>query len=254
MEWCYVAASVAGLSHIRAGSRVQDAKHCFVIKDADGHEVFFAIVSDGAGSARFGGQGASIVCRAFASQARNVLRSARELPDDEMIWSWLDMARDRIHVAAKKRELNARDFAATLVMVIASQAYIITAHIGDGAIVARDRGNSQWGVLSKPYHGEYASTTHFVTDDPQPALRIGRCANQFNAIAAFSDGIENLVLDSVTGAASAAFFAPMARPLDVSATSGRDCALSRSLALFLDSERLNERTDDDKTLIVAVLK
>lgn len=254
MEWCYAAASVVGLSHIRAGTRLQDANSCFVVSGADDRRVLFAVVSDGAGSAKFGGQGASIICRTLVGLARSALRSAPELPDDETIWTWLDIARDRIQLAAKKRELTPRDFAATLVLVMASPETIVTAHVGDGAIVARDKENALWSVLSEPHNGEYASTTYFVTDDPQPTLRIGRHPNQFNAIAAFSDGIENLVLDSVTGAASSAFFAPMAKPLDASSTIGKDSKLSRSLADFLASDRLNERTDDDKTLIIAVMK
>lgn len=254
MEWCYAAASVVGLSHIRDGSRLQDANHCFIARGVNGRRVLFAVVSDGAGSAKFGGQGASIICRTFASQARSALRDAPELPDDETIWTWLDIARDRIQLAAKKRELTPRDFAATLVLVMASPETIVTAHIGDGAIVARDKENALWSVLSEPHNGEYASTTYFVTDDPQPTLRIGRHPNQFNAIATFTDGIENLVLDSVTGAASSAFFAPMAKPLDASSAIGKDSKLNWSLAEFLASDRLNERTDDDKTLIIAVLK
>lgn len=254
MEWCYAVASVVGLSHIRAGTRLQDAKHCFVASGADGRRILFAVVADGAGSAKFGGQGASIVCRTFASHARGTLHGAMELPDDETIWSWLNIARDRIQMAAKKRKLTARDFATTLVLVIASPDAIVTTHIGDGAVVARNRDSTQWSVLSEPHHGEYASTTYFVTDDPQPAMRIGRHPNVFSAVAAFSDGIENLVLDRVTGAPSAAFFTPMAKPLDASTATGRDCTLSRSLAAFLASDRLNELTDDDKTLIVSVLK
>lgn len=254
MEWCFAAASVVGLSHIRARTRLQDAKSCFVARGPDGRRAFFAVIADGAGSAKFGGQGASIVCRTFASEARSALRSATRLPDDETIWAWLDIARDRVQLAAKKRELAPRDFASTLVMVMVSPDTIVTAHIGDGAIVVRNRDNAEWSVLSEPHHGEYASTTYFVTDDPQPVMRIGSHRNVFNAVAAFSDGIENLVLDSVTGAASAAFFSPMAKPLDASTATGRDCALSRSLAAFLASDRLNERTDDDKTLVFAVQK
>lgn len=254
MKWCYATASVIGSSHIRTGTRLQDAKYCFVTSCADDSHVLFAVVADGAGSAKFGGQGASIVCRAFASQARSALRRTTELPDDETIWSWLDVARDCIQISAKKRELSPRDFATTLVLVMASTDTILTAHIGDGAIVVRNKDSHLWRVLSEPHHGEYASTTYFVTDDPQPAMRIGRHPNVFDAVAAFSDGIENLVLDSVTGAASAAFFSPMVKPLDASTVTGKDYNLSRSLAIFLASDRLNERTDDDKTLIVAVQK
>lgn len=254
MEWCYAAASVVGLSHIRAGTRLQDAKHCFVFTGDKGDRRFFAAIADGAGSAEFGGQGASIICRAVGSQARSAFRDGGGLPDDEAIWSWLDIARDRIQLAAMRRERTARDFAATLVMVMASDHAVITAHVGDGAVVARVKDGAKWTVLSPPQHGEYASTTYFVTDDPQPALRIGRLPNRFDALAAFSDGIENLVIDSGTGEPSAAFFSPMAKPLNASTAIGEDTALSRSLAAFLASDRLNERTDDDKSLIVAVTK
>jgi len=254
MAWCYAAASVVGLSHIRADTRLQDANHCFLFDWADAGQGLFTVVADGAGSAKFGGKGASIICRTLASNARSALQKSAALPDDAMIQTWLDDARNRIQLAAKKRELTARDFAATLILLMASQEAIVTAHIGDGAVVARSSDSSLWSVLSEPQHGEYASTTDFVTDDPQPVLRIRRHPNQFNAIATFSDGIENLVLDSVTGAASARFFTPMARPLDASSSIGRDRSLSQSLAAFLASDRLNERTDDDKTLIIAVSK
>lgn len=255
MSWCYAAASVIGLSHLRAGIRLQDAKRCFVVDSngADAHR-FFAIVSDGAGSAEFGGQGASIVCRTFANLAAQEFRKNDGLPNDAIVWSWLDAARDRIQLAATRRGRVARDFASTLVLVMISADDLITAHVGDGAIVARNTLDRTWTVLSGPHNGEYASTTFFVTEDPQPALRIARYQNQYDAVACFSDGIENLVLDATTGTPSAAFFNPMARPLEASLAHGEDASLSRSLATFLGSGRVNERTDDDKTLIVAVNK
>jgi len=254
MEWCYASASVIGLSHIRAGTRLQDAKYCFVFIGDKGDRRFLAVIADGAGSSEFGGQGASIICRAIGTQARSAFRNSDGVPDDEVIWSWLDVARDRIQLAASGRERTPRDFAATLVMVMASDHEVVTAHVGDGAIVARNKDSAAWILLSQPHHGEYASTTYFVTDDPQPALRIGRHPNHFDAIAAFSDGIENLVIDSVTGAPSSAFFGPMTKPLNASPVIGKDTELSQSLAAFLASDRFNERTDDDKTLVVAVTK
>lgn len=254
MDWCYALASVTGSSHIRAGTRLQDAKRGFVVAAPQGDRRFVAIVSDGAGSAEFGGQGASIVCRTITVQARHFLRTHATLPDDEVIWSWLDIARDRIYLAASRRDTTPREFAATMVLLVASASEIVTAHIGDGAIVARERDSFAWSVLSAPHNGEYASTTYFVTDDPQPVLRTSRLANTFSSLAAFSDGIENLVLDSNSGTASPAFFTPMARPLDASLVFGKDISLSKSLASFLASDRINERTDDDKTLIIAVTK
>lgn len=243
-----------GVSHIRSGTRLQDAKRCFEVQAPYIGETLVSIISDGAGSAEFGGQGASIACRTIASSVHNVLQTAAGVPSDDLIWSWTDLVRDRIYLAAEKRNKTARDFAATLVMFIASPTEVLTAHIGDGAIVARKKASTHWSVLSEPKNGEYASTTFFITDEPQPPLRIFRHPNEFDAIASFSDGIEHLVLDSVSGEPSSAFFNPVIRPLENSNRRGYDVDISRSLAKFLDSERLNERTDDDKTLVIAVAK
>lgn len=247
-------ASVRGTSHVRVGTRLQDASRCFEKVSEEGDQSLIAIVCDGAGSAAFGGQGASIACRTLATLATNALDEKAALPDDELIWSWIDTVRDRVHTAAARRDLKARDFAATLVMMIATPSHVLTAHVGDGAIVARERDTGLWALLSAPSHGEYASTTFFLTDDPQPALRISRADNRFDALVAFSDGIEGFALDAATGAPAAIFFDPILRPLASSSGVGRDRRLSDQLAEFLASDRVTERTDDDKTLIVAVAR
>lgn len=252
MPWKYAAASVRGTGHVRTGTRLQDAKRCFEISSRQGLVSLIVVISDGAGSANFGGEGASIVCRTLATSAAVTLREAAELPSDQIVWSWVDEIRDRIHLAASKRNQTPRDFAATMILLLATPEGILTAHIGDGAAVGRNRASRGWHVLSSPVHGEYASTTYFVTDDPAPKLRITRYQDDFDAICVFSDGIENLVLDHVSGEASPAFFVPIAKPLDGASESGKNYALSKGLASFLDSDRLNERTDDDKTLIIAV--
>ncbi|WP_375462019.1 PP2C family serine/threonine-protein phosphatase [uncultured Enterovirga sp.] len=254
MSWRYAAASVRGSSHIKAGVRLQDAQACFQVRNGNGGRTLAAIVADGAGSAACGGEGAALVCRTLAVSAREAMRDRSALPDEDEVWSWVDLARDRIRAAAGRRRLTARDFAATLVLFIATDAEVLTVHIGDGAVVGRERTTATWAALSPPHHGEYAATTYFLTDEPQPALRLTRHANTFDALAVFSDGIENLVLDSATKQPSAAFFNPMARPLEAAEGAGRDRALSTSLAAFLAGERVCALTDDDKTLIVAVAR
>lgn len=57
MKWRWAAASTIGTSHIRSGSRLQDAYAVSSIGD----EHIFAIVSDGAGSAKYGAYGAWLV-------------------------------------------------------------------------------------------------------------------------------------------------------------------------------------------------
>ncbi|TBD81037.1 PP2C family serine/threonine-protein phosphatase [Rhizobium ruizarguesonis] len=250
-NWIFAAASVRGSSHVRAGTRLQDAKRCFELTTPMGVPVFCSVVSDGAGSAKFGGEGASLVCRNFATSVQEFLEASAELPDEEVIWSWIDDARDRIANAARKRDLTPRDFAATLVFTLATPEEVVLCHIGDGAAVGREAQTGEWVTLSHPENGEYASTTYFITDEQGPRARFQRYDGEFDAVAAFSDGIEGLVIDSKTGSPHPGFFQPVIRPLEASEGHGRQTLLSKQLAQFLASSRINERTDDDKTLVVA---
>jgi protein phosphatase 2C-like protein len=101
-----------------------------------------------------------------------------------------------------------------------------------------------------PEHGEYASTTFFITDDPEPTCRVLFRDESVDELALFSDGVEHLVLDFAAHTAFAPFFNKMFAPLHGSCT-GRDRMLSRSLRRFLDGPSVCEKTDDDKTLILA---
>jgi hypothetical protein len=208
-----------------------------------------AIVCDGAGSAEHGGEGASIICRALADGTRRYFRQVTSLPDDDIIWSWVDTARDRIGMAAEKRGKTRRAFAATLVMLIATRHAVVTVHVGDGAVVAR-LSDQTWQTLSPPENGEYASMTYFVTDDPAPRLRISRFADTFTGFAVFSDGIEDLGLDHRTDAPHVPFFKNMLTPLDKAEGEGKSAQLSSALTAFLNGPRVCDKTDDDKTLLL----
>lgn len=210
---------------------------------------YCALVCDGAGSARFGGEGASIVCRTFSTALRQHFRTTANLPADDDIWEWLDQARDRLSIAAEKRESERRAFASTLVLLVASKGQQLTVHVGDGAIVGRDQ-TGEWQALSWPENGEYASTTYFVSDDPAPKARIARSSHTMDAFAIFSDGIEDLALDLLASTPHVPFFRTMIAPLDKLADEGKDAALSKALGAFLASPRVCEKTDDDKSLIL----
>ena len=107
--------------------------------------------------------------------------------------------------------------------------------------------------LSWPSQGQYASTTFFVTDD-ELQLRISRFNTPLRTLALLTDGLERLALDFATTAAHVPFFSAIAAPVQASVAQGRDSRLSEALRSYLGSDRINERTDDDKTLLVAVLR
>ena len=102
-----------------------------------------------------------------------------------------------------------------------------------------------------PEKGDYANVTFFVTDaKAEEHLEFDVTDGEILELAAFSDGIERLALDFVAGEAHSGFFNglfPHLRSLEP----GHSARVSAQLTDFLASERVNKRTDDDKTLILA---
>ena len=253
-RWTWACASQIGTSHIRSGRRLQDAHSCFTCSREEG-PIFVGIVSDGAGSAELGGQGATLVCRSVGQSARRHFADGSSPPDAAAIEYWVDEARDLIYNAAERRSKSARDFACTLVCVISDGATSVVCHIGDGCVVARAQDSGLWFAPTWPDHGEYASTTTFVTDQPAAKVRITAVDRPIDALALFSDGIERMVLDMTAQEPSQRFFNFVAQPIIGSpVASGKDAQLSRLLKDYLGGEQVNERTDDDKTLVIAAFR
>jgi hypothetical protein len=250
-QWSWIGACSTGSSHIRAGTTCQDSASCVELAIRDDHALL-AIVPDGAGSAEYSAIGSRLVVGCFARCVIAHLQAnqAAELITKELVLDWLDNVRDHISRSAELRAISPRDMAATLVGAIVFSNHAIVCHVGDGACVLRNKEESEWQVASWPAHGEYASSTYFVTDEPEPTLQFNLLLGEFNEVAIFSDGIERLALDFGNGNAFAPFFEHMFAPL-TSLGPGRDRRLSLSLRKYLDSPRVVERTDDDKSLILA---
>lgn len=249
--WNWAAASRRGVAHERCDEARQDAFRIVSPPDNEGH--LSIVVCDGAGSASHGGAGAAVAAWTLASCARSWLAATRRLPEPDGAACWVLLARERIQQAAARRNLAARDFATTVVAVVSDGSSSLTIHIGDGAVAARNS-TGAWITLSWPEQGEYASTTRFLTDESAMSLRIERHDFAIDRLAVMSDGLERLALDFRTGQPHAAFLEPMAQPLASRGGRGHDVLLSRSLASYLDGDRVNQRTDDDKTLVLAVLR
>ena len=250
-EWVWIGACSVGTSHIKSGTECQDRASCIVFKGHDGYTLI-AVVSDGAGSSKYSSIGSHLVVKGFAMSAAAYLRAGATVEGvtKDIIRSWIDEIRDKIGLAAQDRNSEPREFAATMVAAIVSDRNAVVAHIGDGACVVRRRDQTEWEVPSWPAHGEYASSTYFITDDPEPSLQFTTIAEPISEIAIFSDGLERLALDFTAFRASEKFFDPMFAPISVERT-GRNRALSKTLRTFLASPKITARTDDDKSLLLA---
>lgn len=141
-----------------------------------------------------------------------------------------------------------RELACTLLGAVIGPTQATYFQIGDGAIVSRRNGNLV--PVFWPEAGEYANMTYFVTD--AKATEHLRCEIQdaTDEVALFTDGLQRLALVFATETAHEPFFEPMFKVLRASTDDQTD-QLCAALERFLGSEAINERTDDDKTLILA---
>jgi hypothetical protein len=118
-------------------------------------------------------------------------------------------------------------------------------------IVLADSEERVYGHVFWPDRGEYANTTHFVTeDDAVEHLQFETVKRRVVEAALLTDGLQSVALNYQQRIAHEPFFKGLFAPLRT-AEEGRSRELSDSLAAFLASPRVNEKTDDDKTLVLA---
>ncbi|HBA3253179.1 TPA: protein-serine/threonine phosphatase PphC, partial [Escherichia coli] len=100
--------------------------------------------------------------------------------------------------------------------------------------------------------GEYANMTHFITDeDAVSRLETFTSTERAHKVAAFTDGIQRLALNMLDNSPHVPFFTPFFNGL-ASATQEQLDLLPELLKQFLSGPAVNERTDDDKTLALAL--
>jgi hypothetical protein len=256
VEWRVAHTSVIGTSHEKTGLPCQDASCCRVVSDPDGRHVLLAIACDGAGSASRSLDGATIAVDRFLRDFGEVIRRSRfDGITKEFVEDWLSRVRSEIRDRAEAHDLSPREFACTMLGAVVGQDRAAFFQIGDGAIVVSNRAEpDDYGWVFWPQHGEFANQTNFITQDN--ALEVlefeieERCVDE---IAMFSDGLERLVLDLKEKTAHKPFFRTLfgwlvkTEPVAV----GEEIPTSEVVSRYLGSKQINDRTDDDKTLILA---
>jgi hypothetical protein len=172
------------------------------------------------------------------------------LPTDDELRDWVLEASAAITDLAEKNTLHPRVFACTLVVAVVSELGGIYLQVGDGAIVIKDE--QQYVPIFWSDETEALNLTHFITDEQwSEALKVRTTPYRPEELALFSDGLQLLVLDFAARSAHSPFFEKLfaqvrACPLDQIAL------LDSSLSTYLDSPVINAKTDDDKTLVLAV--
>lgn len=255
MNWRYVSASAAGTAHEQTRTPCQDYAYTSTTSARDGTQYLIALASDGAGSALHSQAGSRLACESGGAFLLEYLahegHASHTVLNRDLATACLEHIRSTLENAASEASgagTALRDYACTLVGLVAGPKQALAFQIGDGAVVIRRDG--ELAPVFWPDAGEYANMTYFVTDnDAEQHLQIAQI-DAPHEVSLLTDGLQRLALVFSTRQAHAPFFEPMFAVLR-NLRSDQCASLNTQLASFLSSPAVNQRTDDDKTLILA---
>jgi hypothetical protein len=250
-NWRVLSASVPGSSHLTRGVECQDFNSVSILPDG----TLIVVVCDGAGSATRAADGAALAARSSVEFLAQHLGRCGPADAD----GWKRALTDcLVHVKSALVELADRqtdsgkateytEFATTLLIAVVSSEWLATAQIGDGAIVSRGD-SGVLSVLTVQGESEYINETTFITSSDfldRAHFHVESSAG-VSGVSVLTDGMQLLALKYADNTAHAPFFASL---FDFAA---QPDSSNSDLEDFLQSERVCERTDDDKTLVLAV--
>lgn len=259
-QWKAIARSEIGTSHISDRKPCQDYAGYKQYKD-----YFIGAVSDGAGSRALSQHGSQLAVETtldyFVDKLENARRGSNPLSSQEdaeaLFRELIGVIRDRITQKAEawpkeaKNTVSPSQFACTLLVFIAFPKGIAAMQLGDGFIVIRDFKDKNYNLLfaSTKDGDQPVNYTTFITSAPaeiEKDLQIVYRPNPVSFVCASTDGLESVALDLVNQKAYPGFFITLEKYVQETLEPERDSYISA----FLQSERINRKTDDDKTILL----
>jgi len=254
-NWRVVGAAVAGSAHQRLGLPCQDAFAYHLLNQPEG--ILLAAMADGAGSAAHADLGACLAveaalqCLVQAGEAQPF----QELPDwQDHLYCAFEAARQAVLDQAQADQAPVREYAATLTCLVAAAGWVAIGTLGDCFVIA---GDAQGDLYTANFlqRGEYANETNFISqEDALFQVQLTVIEQPVTRLAMLSDGLSRLALSLPTQEPYRPFFQPLFNFIaTLEATDAEAQAqAAEKLAGFLGSERVCARTDDDKSLLLAV--
>lgn len=247
--WRLVGASVVGTSHVANQIPCQDSNWATPGDPESPWPGLCMFASDGAGSASHGGEGAELAVETIATFLRNRGMNRGFVPTGSLFRECVIEVREKIRREAEAKGLTPRDFACTLLGLISTESNTAIMQIGDGGVVVDFGEGLKLPII--PMNGEYANSTYFVTDeDSLERLATHDVPARAVRAAVFTDGIQRLCVSMARNEPHEPFFRQMFSFLEASASMDQD-RLGDELVAFLNSDAVCERTDDDRTLLLA---
>ncbi len=158
---------------------------------------------------------------------------------------------DALTEHTKSKDYTINDLACTLLIFVATPQWVAAMQIGDGFIVVNPQNSEDYQLLFKPDKGEFVNETTFVTSkNALDEMRVKVLTESPEFICASTDGLERLAIRTSDWSPFPPFFNPLKQYMEE--TENPEADKDEYLKQFLSSERLNARTDDDKTLLLCL--
>ena len=250
--WKIAHASVTGTSHLARGTECQDRFDSQVLETLEG-KVMVVVLADGAGSSELSQVGAELACRLFIQQIAVHFESEGKLTDLNRNFGvlWLEYFRQKIGEQAAEEDKLVRKYACTFLAAVIGESGAVFYQVGDGAIVCSLSGEAEsYFFPIAPAKKIYANATNFITNESaEKYLVYDYIPEAIEDLAMFTDGVESFAVNFQTEMPHEPFLRPMLAPLRKADQTNTN--INDNLAEFLDSPRINDKTDDDKTLFLA---
>ncbi|MEI6381424.1 MAG: PP2C family serine/threonine-protein phosphatase [Cyanobacteriota bacterium ELA615] len=255
MDCKAVVSSEIGTSHQKLNLPCQDyAQYCLLENRA-----IIGAVSDGAGSAKHSEIGSKLAVETVLGYLKGVeqhtVKSEDSLPPSlknvrQIFTAVVKKVQEELQQLSDTNNYKIEDLACTLLIFIATSEEIMAMQIGDGFIVIRPS-NEEYQLLFKPNKGEYANETTFITSSTAiEDMQVDIISKPISFICASTDGLEKVAIKLSNYSPYERFFNPLETYLQETVELKEEDYLKP----FLQSPSLNSRTDDDKSLLIALFK
>lgn len=176
-------------------------------------------------------------------------------------------------IADINKPLGARDFNATIILMLLTPRGMLTAHIGDGRMGYKTKGG-EWKALMTPHKGDEACATVFIPNDwnqvKVPAFTMGdvylpdvRVVHEIpEAVVLMSDGCENITWSCYArddnghyfdpNTPFAGFFGPLLDEMNADLTP--EARVDRLIEIINIETKAGRAEHDDRTMLLAVFK
>ena len=237
-------ASVVGTSHLSTETPCHDNHAYKILPNGLG---FIACVSDGMGSAshaELGSLTASTFIVEFLEKYLDVKMTDEEIIT--LIKEGFIETNDQLHDVANQNEVNIKDLNATLLVFVSFHDRQFYGQVGDCAAIGKI--GDSYEVIAKQQRGEYANATFSICN--LESIENGiyeKCDKFYPMVSLMSDGIESISISAKDKTVSHLFYDPFFKVFSHENYNQEE--VQKSLERFLASERINKKTDDDKTLL-----